>query len=71
MLEHNLQAKTFINSVITFMQHMQVSGQSAVGITNTTFLGNLNANAQGGAICVGSQGLVQVHASRWVFAQRC
>ena len=44
--------------------YTQVSGSSAVGITNSTFLGNLNANAQGGALCVGSQGLVQVCISQ-------
>ena len=40
-----------------------MTGQSSVGITNSTFLGNLNANSQGGALVVSPQGLVQVQAS--------
>ena len=38
----------------------QVQGQSSVGVTDSTFLGNVNANSQGGALAVGPGGLVQV-----------
>ena len=38
----------------------QVQGQSSVGVTNTTFLGNVNANSQGGGLAVAPGGLVQV-----------
>lgn len=37
----------------------QIQGQATVGVTNSVFLGNVNANAQGGALAVGAGGLVQ------------
>jgi hypothetical protein len=39
---------------------MQVTGQSSVGITNSTFLGCVNANSEGGALAIAPSGLVQV-----------
>ncbi len=38
---------------------MQITGQSYVGITNTTFIGNVDGNSQGGAFAVAQGGLVQ------------
>ena len=38
---------------------MQITGQSSVGIANTTFIGNVDGNSQGGAFAVGQGGLVQ------------
>ena len=39
---------------------MQVLGQSSVGVTNTTFLGCVNANSEGGALVISPNALVQV-----------
>lgn len=38
----------------------QVTSRSSVGITNTTFIGNVDGNSQGGAFAAGLGGLVQV-----------
>ena len=40
-------------------QNAQITGRSSVGITNTTFLGNVDGNSQGGAFAVAQGGLVQ------------
>ena len=42
--------------------HAQVTGQSSVGLTNATFIGNVDGNSQGGALAVGQGGLVQVYS---------
>lgn len=39
---------------------MQITGQSSVGISNTTFIGNIDGNSQGGAFAVAQGGLIQV-----------
>ncbi|CAL5218757.1 g474 [Coccomyxa viridis] len=47
------------------IQDSQITGQSSVGITNTTFIGNVDGNSQGGAFAVAQGGLVQVVNSRF------
>ncbi len=42
------------------MLDTQVQGPSSVGVINTKFVGNVNANSQGGAVAVAPGGLVQV-----------
>ncbi|EIE25976.1 hypothetical protein COCSUDRAFT_64923 [Coccomyxa subellipsoidea C-169] len=48
-----IDSSNFANNTGAAGGAIQVQGQSSVGVTDSTFLGNVNANSQGGALAVG------------------